>query len=145
VPSARSIPSVSRLLALGLVLLASLSLGALTAPAALSATGTTNGNAFGELTGGGQTEAAKTVSTATTTRGSTSESSNSQSLIILALVAAVLLLVGIAFVISRDARKVAPVTEGELTSGMGSRDWAAKQRRRRTKAKAARQQRKRNR
>jgi hypothetical protein len=114
----------------------------LSAPAALAAAG--NGNAFGELTEGGS-EPAKTATTATAAHTSTSESTNSQTLIILALVAAVLLLVGIAFVIARDARKVAPAGDADLGSGFASRDWAARQRKRRAKAKAARRQRKRNR
>jgi hypothetical protein len=60
-------------------------------------------------------------------------------------VAAVLLLIGIAFVIVRDARKVAPAGDPQLSAGVASSNWAAKQRKRRAKAKAARQQRKRNR
>ena len=56
-----------------------------------------------------------------------------------------LLLVGIVFVIMRDARKVAPATTGELLDGASSRRSEAAMRRRRAKAKAARQQRKRNR
>ncbi|HWX96931.1 MAG TPA: hypothetical protein VNZ01_08765 [Solirubrobacteraceae bacterium] len=114
----------------------------LTAPAALSAT-STNGNAFGELTEG-QSEPAKTATTSPSSSHST-EATNSHTVIILALVAAVLLLVAIAFVIARDARKVAPAGDPELTAGIASRDWAARQRKRRAKAKAARQQRKRNR
>jgi hypothetical protein len=102
------------------------------------------GNAFNELTQGG-TEPTKTTRTATNSRGSSSETTNSQSVVILAMVAAVVLLVAIAFVISRDARKVAPAGDPELTAGVASRDWALRQRRRRAKAKAARQQRKRNR
>jgi beta-lactamase regulating signal transducer with metallopeptidase domain len=114
----------------------------LSAPAALAAT--SGGNAFGELTEG-QSEATKTASTATTSRVASPEATNSQTLIILALVAAVLLLVGIAYVIARDARKVAPAGDPEVSSGIASRDWAARQRKRRAKAKAARRQRKRNR
>ena len=60
--------------------------------------------------------------------------------------AALVLLLGIAFVIVRDARSVAPVAEGgAVSSGGGSRNAEAQLRRRRAKAKAARQQRKRNR
>jgi hypothetical protein len=131
-----------RLSSFGLAVLLALSVLVLSAPAALAAT--SGGNAFGELTEG-QSEPAKTATTATTTSASTSESTNSQTLIILGLVAAVLLLVGIAVVIARDARKVAPAGDPELASGLASRDWAARQRKRRAKAKAARRQRKRNR
>jgi beta-lactamase regulating signal transducer with metallopeptidase domain len=134
--------ALDRVSSLSLALLLTLSLVVLSAPAALAAN--SGGNAFGELTEG-QSEPAKTVSTATSTRAATSETTNSQTLIVLALVAAVLLLIGIAFVIARDARKVAPAGDAELTSGLASRDWAARQRKRRAKAKAARRQRKRNR
>jgi beta-lactamase regulating signal transducer with metallopeptidase domain len=133
---------LNRLASLSLVLLLTLAVVALSAPAAPAATG--GGNAFNELTES-QSEAAKTATTATTSRVSTPESTNSQTVIILALAAAVLLLVGIAFVIARDARKVAPAGDPELTAGIASRDWAARQRKRRAKAKAARHQRKRNR
>ena len=109
---------------------------------ALSAT-STNGNAFGELTES-PTEPAKTATTATASHAA-QETTNSQTVVILELVAAVLLLIGIAFVIARDAGKVAPAGDPELTAGFASRDWAARQRKRRAKAKAARRQRKRNR
>lgn len=89
--------------------------------------------------------AAKTTSSATGTTGETESSSSiSPSLLILALVAGGLLLGGIAFVILRDARSVAPVTENSAAGG-GARDAQARMRKRRSKAKAARQQRKRNR
>jgi beta-lactamase regulating signal transducer with metallopeptidase domain len=142
VPSVRRPSRSRRIASLLCTLLLTLAVCMLTAPAALAAT-STNPNAFGELTEG-QSEAAKTATTATTAT-STPEATNSQTVIILALVAAVLLLVGIAFVIARDARKVAPAGDPELTAGLASRDWAARQRKRRAKAKAARQQRKRNR
>jgi hypothetical protein len=132
-----------RIASLSITALLALALCLLTAPAALSAT-STNGNAFHELTEG-QAEGAKTATAASVSHGSSSQATNSQTLIILAMVAAVALLVGIAFVIARDARKVAPAGDPELTAGLASRDWAARQRRRRAKAKAARQQRKRNR
>ena len=45
----------------------------------------------------------------------------------------------------RDARKVAPAGDGPLAEARAARDTAATLRRRRAKAKAARQQRKRNR
>lgn len=98
------------------------------------------GNAFSELT-----ESAQTTTTATAkTSSEGSSDSNSTGVIVIALVAAVLLLSGIAFVIVRDARRVAPAGENGL-GGRGSRDPAARARQRRAKAKAARQQRKRNR
>jgi len=89
----------------------------------------------------------ETTSTPTTTvpTSSSSTSGNSHTTILLAMGAAVLLLSGIAFVIVRDARRVAPATEAELDGGRGPRDTAVMMRKRRAKAKAARQQRKRNR
>jgi hypothetical protein len=126
-----------------LSLLLTLAVCALSSPAALAAS-PTGGNAFNELTEG-HSEPTKSVTTSTASHGSSESTTNSQTVIVLALVAAVLLLVGIAFVIARDARKVAPAGDPELTAGMASRDWAARQRKRRAKAKAARQQRKRNR
>ena len=63
----------------------------------------------------------------------------------IALIAAVLLLMVIAFVIVRDARRVAPVSDSELNEGNSARAQAARMRQRRAKAKAARRQRKRNR
>ena len=98
--------------------------------------------AFSELTEG-QTETTPTQTTATTSVESTS---NSKGTILLAIGAAVLLLGGIAFMIVRDARNVAPAGDG-LLGGGGSgaqRDTAAMMRKRRAKAKAARQQRKQN-
>jgi len=111
------------------------------APVAISA-GVGGGNALSELTGGGQ-ETTTTPTTATAAK--TESSSNSSTVIILALVAAIALLVGIAYLIMRDARRVAPVPEGQLVDGNSSRDSAARLQQRRAKAKAARRQRKRNR
>jgi len=54
-------------------------------------------------------------------------------------------LVGIALVIARDARRVAPAGDAQLSEARSARDTAARVRRRRAQAKAARRQRKRNR
>ncbi len=99
------------------------------------------GNAFNQLV---ETQASTTSAAVATASSESSSSSNSTSVIVVALIAAVALLSVIAFVIVRDARRVAPVTDAEL-SGRGSRDQAARLRQRRAKAKAARRQRKRNR
>ena len=118
-----------------------LTLAGANAPVAISA-GLAGGNALSELTQGGQ----ETTTTATTaTAAKTESSSNSSTVVVLALVAAVALLVGIAYVIIRDARRVAPVPEGQLVDGNPARDSAARLQQRRAKAKAARRQRKRNR
>jgi hypothetical protein len=104
------------------------------------------GNPLGELAGTPQQQqeqsASETSSTSSTT--STGASSISTSTLFLAGGAAVLLLGGIAFLIVRDARSVAPVSEGP-TGGVSASDRAAQLRRRRAKAKAGRRQRKRNR
>ena len=110
------------------------------APTALSA-GLAPNAPLQELTGG----AAETTTKTTTSTASTETSSNSSTVIVLALAAAAVLLIGIAFVIVRDARRVAPVPDGQLPGGAAARDPAAELRRRRAKAKAARRQRKRNR
>jgi hypothetical protein len=121
---------------------AALLLSLVAAPAALAAS--LNGNkAFGELA----TPSAETPTTTTATQNNntTSESSNSQTLILVAGSAAVVLLCGIGYVIVRDARRVAPATDVDAVEARSGRDTAARQARRRAKAKAARQQRKRNR
>jgi hypothetical protein len=99
-------------------------------------------SAFSELTEG-QAETTPTQTTATTTATETS-SSNSSSVLVLVMGAAVLLLAGIAFMIVRDARSVAPAGDGLLGGGGSRRDTAAMMRKRRAKAKAARRQRKQN-
>jgi hypothetical protein len=104
------------------------------------------GNAFNELAGG-QPETATTPTTRTTKSTASTETtshSSSKTALILGFTAAGVILVGIAFVIMRDARKVAPVGDGPVGGGP-ARDPAARLRKRRAQAKAARQQRKRNR
>jgi ABC-type Fe3+ transport system permease subunit len=115
--------------------------GFATAPAAFSAP-VGGGNALSELTEP-QQQTTPTQTTATT--ATTESTSNSSTVVLLALVAAVALLIAIAFVIVRDARRVAPVADAQLSEGGSARDSAARLRRRRARAKAARRQRKRNR
>jgi ABC-type Fe3+ transport system permease subunit len=110
------------------------------APAAMSAEGLGSGGAFNRLTEPAQET---TTSTTPTTSSVETNRSNSTTVVVLALVAAIALLIAIAFVIVRDARRVAPVTDGN--SGGSVRDPAARLRKRRAQAKAARRQRKRNR
>ena len=101
------------------------------------------GSAFSELTEG-QTQTETTPTETTTTSPSTETTTNSSSMLVLVLGAAVLLLVAIAFLIVRDARSVAPAGDGLLGKGGAKRDTATIMRKRRTKAKAARRQRKQN-
>jgi len=107
--------------------------------ASLAAVG--GSGSFSELTEG-QTETTPTETTTTTT--SAASTSNSKGTILLAGAAALLLLGGIAFLIVRDARSVAPAGDGLLGKGGSGHDTAAMMRKRRAKAKAARRQRKQN-
>lgn len=124
-----------------LALLAFLSVGA---PVA-AASSIEGGNSFNELSQKAQAEG-QTTSTATTseTGTSTSEAKNSKSTIFIAVGIAVVLLVGIAYVIVRDARRVAPAGDVAEIEARAARDNAVQMRNRRAKAKAARQQRKKN-
>lgn len=115
--------------------------GALAASAA-------GGSAFNELAEGGKSTATTPTTATTTKTESTSSSSysNTSGVLLLGLIAAGGLLAGIAFMILRDARRVAPIPDGQTTAeGRPARDVAAMMRKRRAKAKAARRQRKRNR
>lgn len=103
-----------------------------------------NGNAFNELSNGGQAEES-TQTQKKETNGSTGQTSNSKKTIFIGIGAAVVLLVAIASVIVRDARRVAPAGDGPLGEAGSARDTAAALRKRRAKAKAAKRQRKRNR
>ena len=122
------------------VLLA-LTLACASAPVALAA-----GSLNNELAEKAQQQGAETTTAATVRTSSTSESnsSNTKTLVIVASAAGALL-AAIAFVIVRDARRVAPVTDTAMGETGTSRRSAAELRRRRAKARAARQQRKRNR
>ena len=104
----------------------------------MSAEGLGGGSSFNRLT-----EPTQETTPRTTAPVEQTSSSNSTAVVVLALVAAIGLLVAIAYVIARDARRVAPVTDGRSTGPMG--DPAGRLRKRRARAKAARRQRKRNR
>lgn len=106
--------------------------------------GSIEGNSFNELSQKAQAEE-QTTSTATTPEtGTTAETKNSQTTIFIAVGAALVLLVGIAYVIVRDARRVAPATDPAEIEARAVRDNAAQMRARRAKAKAASKQRKKN-
>jgi hypothetical protein len=121
-----------------------LALAGPTAPTALAASAAGGGNAFNELV---QSQQSTPTTTTTSSASSSSESStsNSKALVYGALGLAVVLLVGIGYVIARDARKIAPAGEAHGGESAFTRDPAVRLRKRRAKAKAARQQRKRNR
>ncbi|MGH2833052.1 MAG: hypothetical protein ACRDK2_09780, partial [Solirubrobacteraceae bacterium] len=116
--------------------------GQTTSGAGAPSEGLGTSESFSKLTQGGgeetETEATQTTPTATTASGT----STSTVLLFGGLVAAAVLL-GIAFFILRDARRVAPVSDAWLADA--SRTSAARMRKRRAKAKAAKRQRKRNR
>ena len=116
---------------------------ALTTPATSLAAVSGGSGAFSELTEG-QTETETTPTTTTTTAATTETSSNTGSVLVIAGGAALLLLGAIAFLIMRDARRVAPAGDGLLGKGGSGHDTAAMMRKRRAKAKAARRQRKQN-
>jgi hypothetical protein len=119
-----------------------LALSCVATPAAMSAT-LGGGSALSELTEG-QPETTPTQTTATTASTESSSNSNSGTILLLAGAAAAALLIGIAYVIVRDARRVAPAGDGLLGKGGSGHDTATMMRKRRAKAKAARRQRKQN-
>ena len=130
---------LARLCACAVLLMAFAGPAASTALAAVSSEG-----AFNQLSEAATKESTQTQATETT--GTTTEkTSNSKKTIIIALVAAVVLLSGIAYVIVRDARRVAPAGDPQLVEARSAHDQAAQLRKRRAKAKAARRQRKRTR
>jgi hypothetical protein len=86
------------------------------------------------------------TSTSTTGAEKESTSSTGKSTIFIGAGAALLLLLGIAYVIVKDARRVAPAgVSDDFQDGPRGRDRAVEMRNRRAKAKAARNQRKKNR
>jgi hypothetical protein len=127
-----------------LAVIAALSFGATAAPPAL-ATGVEGGNSFNELSSKAQEPETTTSTAAPETSARTEEAHNSNKTIFIGIGAAVVLLLAIAGVILRDARRVAPAGAEELSEGRSGRDAAARRRNRRAKAKAARAQRKKNR
>jgi hypothetical protein len=143
----RAVASLSSRIAL-LALCGALFLALVPASAAAAAASGAGGSAYNELVGGGAQEQTPTTpakTSTTPTSATTTSGSNSKTAIFLAFGAAAVLLVGIGFVVMRDARKVAPVGDGPVSSGRPGRDPAARLRKRRAQAKAARTQRKRNR
>jgi hypothetical protein len=128
----------ARVCALSLVAL--LALASALAPGAIAA-GFENGKALNELN-----EAAGSSEPATTpTTPKTTEAKNSRSVILLATAGAIVLLCVIAFVIARDARRVAPAGAGDGGEPRPAKDARVTLQKRRAKAKAARKQRKRTR
>jgi hypothetical protein len=103
------------------------------------------GGGISELANKAEQEEATATTAAASGKQETEPGSSSipSALLIAAVAAGALLLGGIAFVILRDARSVAPVAEGSASGG--SRNPEARLRRRRAQAKAAKRQRKRNR
>jgi hypothetical protein len=97
--------------------------------------------------GSPETETTTTATTATSTATTESSTKNSGPTVLIVVAIAAALLATVAFVIVRDARRVAPAGDGggELGEGSTPRHSEAALRKRRAKAKAARAQRKRNR
>jgi hypothetical protein len=116
----------------------------LLAPAIASATSIEGGNAFNELSQKAREEEQTTPTTATGETGTTTEAKNSKKTIFIGAGVAIVLLVGIGSVIVRDARRVAPAGDVAEVEARAARDTAVQMRNRRAKAKAAKQQRKKN-
>lgn len=115
------------------------------APAAALALGSVEGgSSFSELSQQAQ-ETTPTTTTAATTSTETTSNTDTVTVVLLSLGAAGLLIGGIAYFIMRDARKVAPAGDVRLVEAGAARDSTQRLHRRRAKARAARQQRKRNR
>jgi hypothetical protein len=137
----RGLTSRSSLRGAALCLLLVFALSGAVAPIA-GAAGLEGGSPLTE----GPAEPEKTTSTPTTSTASTETSNTkSSSVVAIAIGAAVVLLAGITFVIIRDVRRVAPADDVEMAERSSANDAAVALRRRRAKAKAARQARKRNR
>ncbi len=134
----------SRRRAAALLAVLLLACGALIAPAGAFAAESLEPNSFNELSEKANQETTPTQTTSTT-KTEESESKNSSKTILIAAGAAIVLLSVIGFVIVRDARRVAPAGAEDLGEGKRGRDPAVRHRKRRAKARAARQQRKKNR
>lgn len=102
-----------------------------------------NSGSLSNLTSGEGEEEASTPTTSTASNTS-STSGVSTSVLLPIFIVGAILLGGIAFFIVRDARGVAPVVDG-FGNASSAQERAVRLRKRRAKAKAARQQRKRNR
>jgi hypothetical protein len=103
------------------------------------------GNSFNELSQKAQQETTPTETTATETTGTAAEVHNSNKTIFIGIGAAIVLLIAIAFVIVRDARRVAPAGAEEFGEGKSGRNMAVQRRNRRKKARAAKAARKKHR
>jgi hypothetical protein len=114
---------------------------------ALGGAGAPSAGAAG-FEGSGSLQSLSAPEETTTTQATTTEKkavTNSKSTVLFAIGGAVVLLCAIAFVIVRDARKVAPAGPEEPGERRLAHDPRVTLEKRRAKAKAARQQRKRNR
>jgi len=129
--------------ALALAVLLAVSLAGMSATAL--AASVEGGNSFSELSRKAQEQEVTTSTEATSSTGTTKQTRNSKTTILIGIGAAIVLLLGIASVIVRDARRRAPAEDPGDIEARVNRDLALQQRKRRAKAKAARQQRKRNR
>jgi hypothetical protein len=137
--------TVRRLQTIAIALCAALALASVGVPAAGAAA--LSSSQLGELAKKAQEEEASSTahSPANVKRASEEEAKSpiSSTVAILGVAAIVVLLGGIAFVIVRDARSVAPAVDGPVEGTVRKSEAAL--RKRRAKARAARAQRKRNR
>jgi hypothetical protein len=140
---ARSIRFLGFARALALAALLAVSLAGMSSTAL--AASVEGGNSFSELSRKAQEQEVTTSTESTSSTGTKKETRNSKTTILIGIGAAMVLLLGIASVIVRDARRRAPAEDPGDIEARVNRDLALAQRKRRAKAKAARQQRKRNR
>ena len=112
-------------------------------PAARAAGNIEGGNAFSELSQKAQEEPATTETTNGT--ATKEEARNNSKTLLIGIGVAVALLLAVAYVIVRDARRAAPVGAEDMFERRKGHDAAARRRKRRAKAKAAKAQRKRHR
>lgn len=127
-----------------MVLLAVLSFAGMCS-SAVAANSVEGGTAFNELSQKAQEQEKTTSTEATTTSAAAKEPRNSKKTILIGIGAAIVLLLAIAYVIIRDARAHVPEEDPADLEATVHHDNAIRLRKQRAKAKAARQQRKRNR
>ena len=127
-----------------MVLLVALSLSGMSG-SAVAANSVEGGSAFNELSQKAQEQEQTTSTETSTTSTAATETRNSKKTILIGIGAAIVLLLAIAYVIVRDARRHVPEEDPADFEATVHHDHAIRHRKRRAKAKAARQQRKRNR
>lgn len=130
---------------LALALAVAMIVGGALAGGASAAESVEGGNSFNELSQKAQQETTTAETTGTETTGTEAEVHNTSKTVFIGIGAAIVLLLAIAFVIVRDARRVAPAGAEEFGEGKPGRNTAVQRRNRRKKARAAKAARKKHR